>query len=157
MRHGKEDRMTHADRIERTLLLPVPRHRVWDAITKQEHLAHWFGVVSAIDFRVGGAIQFTREKEPCPYPGVIEVIEPEQRFVFRWPSYAVAHPEIAFDTASSTRVEIILEERAEGTLLTLVESGFASLPEEAYHDNQGGWQECLNDLHSYLQSQVGTV
>ncbi len=145
--------MTLSDRIERTILLPVPRERVWDAVTKPEQLAHWFGVVSSMDFRVGGAIQFTRDNHLCPYPGVIEMIEPKQRFAFRWPSYAVAHPELTFDTAPSTRVEITLEEQAEGTLLTLVESGFASLPEELYRGNQDGWQACLNGLRAYLQSQ----
>jgi uncharacterized protein YndB with AHSA1/START domain len=150
--------MTLSDRIERTMLLPVPRERVWDAVTKPEQLAHWFGVVSAMDFHVGGAIQFIWENEPCPYPGVIEVIEEPQRFAFRWPSYALSHPKITFATAPSTLVEITLEERAKGTLLTLVESGFASLPEpipadEAYSDNRDGWQECLNGLHAYLQSQ----
>src|SRR5260370_28798484 len=84
--------MTLSDRIERTLVLPVPRERVWDAITKPEHLAHWFGVVSDMDFRVGGAIHFTWENEPCPYTGRIEVIEEPHRFAFRWPSYAVVTP-----------------------------------------------------------------
>jgi uncharacterized protein YndB with AHSA1/START domain len=145
--------MTLSDRIERTMLLPIPRARVWDAVTKPEQLARWFGVVSDMDFRVGGAIHFTRDNRPCPYPGVIEKIEPKQRFAFRWPSYAVAHPELTFATAPSTRVEITLEEQAEGTLLTLVESGFASLPEELYRSNQDGWQACLNGLRAYLQSQ----
>jgi hypothetical protein len=56
-------------------------------------------------------------------------------------------------------VEITLEEQTEGTQLTLVESGFTSLPqpipaEEAYQDNQHGWQACLTELHVYLQSLV---
>ena len=150
--------MTLADRIERTMVLPAQRQRVWEAVTKPEQLARWFGVVSDMDFRVGGAIQFTWEHEPCPYPGVIEVIEPEQRFAFRWPSYAVSHPTVTFATAPSTLVEITLEEHPEGTLLTLVESGFASQPqpvvaEELYRSNQDGWQACLNELRAYLQSQ----
>lgn len=150
--------MTLSDRIERTMLLPVPRERVWDAVTKPEQLARWFGVVSDMEFRVGGAIHFIWEDEPCPYSGRIEVIEPEQRFAFRWPSYAVSHPKLTFASAPNTLVEITLEERAEGTLLTLVESGFASLPEpipaeEAYRDNKDGWHECLNGLRAYLQSQ----
>lgn len=150
--------MTIPDRIERSMLLPVPRERVWDAITKPEQLSRWFGVVSDLDFRVGGAIQFTWEDERCPYPGVIEVIEPVRRFVFRWPSYAVSLPKATFDHVPSTLVEITLEEQAEGTLLTLVESGLASLPhpvplDQAYRDNTHGWQECLNGLLSLLQSQ----
>ena len=150
--------MTLSDRIERTMLLPVSRERVWNAVTKPEQLAHWFGVISDMDFRVGGAIQFTWDNERCPYPGVIETIEPEQRFSFRWPSYAVSHPNVTFASTPSTLVEITLEEGAEGTLLTLVESGFASLPqpipvEEADNNNNDGWQECLNGLRDYLQSQ----
>ncbi len=118
--------MTLTDRIERTMVLPAQRQRVWEAVTKPEQLARWFGVV--------------------------------QRFAFRWPSYAISHPEITFATAPSTLVDITLEEHAEGTLLTLVESGFASQPqsvpaEELYRGNQDGWQECLNGLHAYLQSQ----
>ena len=154
--------MTLSDRIERTMVLPAPRQRVWEAITKPEQLAHWFGVVSDMDFRVGGAIHFTWENEPCPYTGRIEVIEEPRRFAFRWPSYAVGHPKLTFATAPSTLVEITLEDRAEGTQLTLVESGFASLPQpipagEAYQDNQQGWQACLSALHAYLQSQVEAV
>lgn len=150
--------MTLADRIERTMVLPAQRQRVWEAVTKPEQLARWFGVVSDMDFRVGGTIQFTWENEPCPYPGRIEVIEKPQRFAFRWPSYAVSHPNVTFTTAPSTLVEITLEEHAEGTLLTLVESGFASLPEpvpaeEAKRSNFDGWQGCLNGLRAYLQSQ----
>src|SRR5437870_1658471 len=117
--------MTLAERIERTMVLPAQRQRVWEAVTKSEQLARWFGVVSDMDFRVGGAIQFTWENEPCPYSGTMELIEPIQRFAFRWPSYAIAHPEITFDIVPSTLVDITLEEQAEGTLLTLVESGFA--------------------------------
>src|SRR5260370_14798305 len=121
--------MTLSDRIERTLVLPVPRERVWDAITKREHLAHWFGVVSDMDFRVGGAIHFTWENEPCPYPGMIEVIEEPPRFALSWPTYALSHPKLTFATAPTTLVEMTLEERADGTQLTLVESGIASLPQ----------------------------
>ena len=150
--------MPLSDRIERTVVLPVPRHRVWDAITKLEHLAHWFGMVNDMDFRVGGAIHFTRENEPSPYTGIIEVIEPEHRFAFRWPSYAIGHPTLMLATAPTTLVEFTLEERAEGTQLTLVESGFASLPQtipagDAYQENQHGWQAVLAELHAYLQSQ----
>ena len=155
--------MTLSDRIERTLVLPVPRQRVWDAITKPEQLAHWLGLVSDMDFRVGGAIHFTSwENERCPYPGIIEVIEPEHRFAFRWPTYAIGHPKLMLATAPSTLVEFTLEERADQTQLTLVESGFASLPQtipagEAYQENQHGWQVVLTELHAYLQSQVEAV
>jgi uncharacterized protein YndB with AHSA1/START domain len=151
--------MTLSDRIERTLQLPVPRQRVWDAITKPEHLAHWFEMVREMDFRVGGAIHFTWENERSPYPGIIEAIEPVHRFAFRWSSYAIGHPKLKLAPAPSTLVEFTLEELVDGTQLTLVESGFASLPQaipagKTYGDNQHGWQGLLTELHTYLQNQV---
>src|ERR1700730_11708871 len=100
--------MTLADRIERTMVLPAQRQRVWEAVTKPEQLARWFGAVSAMDFRVGGGIQFRWENTPWRYPGAIVIIEPVQRFAFRWPSCAISHPEITFATAPSTLVDITL-------------------------------------------------
>jgi uncharacterized protein YndB with AHSA1/START domain len=149
--------MTLPDRIERTLVLPVSRQRVWGAITKPEHLAHWLGMVSEMDFRVGGAIHFTWENERSPYPGIIEVIEPLHRFAFRWSSYTIGRPKLRLASTATTLVEFILEELAEGTQLTLVESGFASLPQtipvgEIYRDNQHGWQTLLAELRTYLQN-----
>lgn len=150
--------MTLADRIQRVEILPVSRERVWDAITKPEQLSQWFGLVRDMDFRVGGEINFTWEQERSPYPGSIEVIEPPHRFAFRWNSYAIGHPELGLAPSPTTLVEFTLDEIAEGTRLTLVESGFASLAEviqaaQADQDNQAGWQEGLSALRSYLQMQ----
>src|SRR5260370_16929531 len=110
------------------MVLPHTSERVWDDVNKPEQLARWFGVVSDMDFRVGGAIQFTWENERCPYPGVIEVIEPEQRFAFRWPSYAVSHPRLTFPPAPCTFLQFTLHQRASATLLPIVQSCFPSLP-----------------------------
>ncbi len=154
--------MTIPDRIERIEVFPVSRERVWDAITKPEQLSHWLSMVRDMDFRVGGEITFTWDNERSPYPGIIEVIEPFHRFAFRWSSYAIGHPELKLPPTSSTLVEFTLEEIAEGTQLTLVESGFASLPEaipavRCYQDHQEGWQAILPRLRSYLQSQVSAT
>ncbi len=151
--------MTIPDRIERIEVLPVSRERVWEAITKPEQLSQWLSMVRDMDFRVGGEIYFTWNNERSPYPGIIEVIEPSHRFAFRWSSYAIGHPELQLAPTSSTLVEFTLEEIAEGTQLTLVESGFASLPEaipavQSYQDNHEGWQVILTGLRTYLQSQV---
>ena len=56
--------MTLPERIEQTMLLPVPRQHVWDAVTKPEQFACWFRVMKDMDFRVGSAIQFTWENDP---------------------------------------------------------------------------------------------
>ncbi len=99
-----------------------------------------------MDFRVGGAIQLSWKNKPCPYPGMIEVIEKPQRFAFRWPSYAISHPEITFDIVPSTLVDITLEERADQTLLTLVESGFASQPQPVPAEELSRMRACCYQL-----------
>ena len=153
-----ETPMTVSDRIERTLVLPAPRQRVWDAITRVEQFSQWFGNVRDIDLRVGGAINFTWENELSPYPGVIETIEPLRCFAFRWSSHAIGHPELNLPPTISTLVTFTLEEVAEGTCLTLVESGFAALPDalraQSYQENVEGWQVELDKLPSYL---VGSI
>ncbi len=58
-------------------------------------------------------------------------------------------------------MEFSLESVGEGTRLTLVESGFAALPEDAYdhrfEENSSGWTAELKDLSVYLAavSSVG--
>lgn len=147
--------MTVPDRIERIEVFPVSRQRVWDAITKAEHFSQWFGIVRDIDLRVGGKINFTWDNELSPYPAIIERIEPLRYLAFRWHSYAIGHPELKPAPTSTTLVEFTLEELADGTRLTLVESGFASLPaamQAGYQANTEGWQAALSTLHAYFQS-----
>ncbi|HEY1353039.1 MAG TPA: SRPBCC family protein [Ktedonobacteraceae bacterium] len=153
--------MNILDRIERIEIFPVSRERVWNAITKPEQFSQWFGIVRNMDVRVGGTIDFTWDNERSPYPAVIETIEPLHRFAFRWYSYAVGHPDLKLAPTSSTLVEFTLEEITEGTRLTLVESGFTSLPEaivaQSYQDNQGGWHAGLTELRTYLQNQTSVA
>ncbi|GHO89372.1 SRPBCC domain-containing protein [Dictyobacter formicarum] len=153
--------MTIPDCIERIEMLPVSRERVWDAITKPEQFSQWFDIVRDIDFRVGGTINFTWENELSPYPAVIEKIEPPQCFAFRWASYAFGHPELKLPPTATTLVTFTLEEVAEGTRLTVVESGFASLPDafqaQSHQENVEGWQSELPKLRLYLQSTISAT
>ncbi len=153
--------MTIADRIERIEMLPVPRERVWDAITRPEQFSQWFEVVRDIDFRVGGTITFTWENQLSPYSAVIEKIEPPQCFAFRWASYAYSHPELKLPPTHTTLVTFTLDEVAEGTRLTVLETGFAALPDafraESHQDNVEGWQSELPKLRAYLESAVSAT
>ena len=151
--------MTLTDRIERTMVLPAQRQRVGEAVTKPEQLARWFGVVSDMDFRVGGEIRFyfIIDGEKQLVPAVIETIEPLHRFAFRWRSFK-SDPDLPLVPGQSTLVEFTLEKIAGGTKLTLVESGFASLPEDirkqSYEENCDGWKEGLAILHTYLENEA---
>jgi uncharacterized protein YndB with AHSA1/START domain len=137
------------DSIERELILPVPPARVWTALTRPDQLSAWFGTQATIDLRPGGEVIFTWDGSTGPRGtnrGVIEAVEPPNRFAFRWQSSP--------DTVQMTRVEFTLEPHPEGTRLRLVESGFASLPPElrggCHESNTRGWQRELGELAQYL-------
>ena len=45
------------DRIESDVLIAAPVERVWDLITRADHLGRWFGNAGAeVDLRPGGAL-----------------------------------------------------------------------------------------------------
>jgi uncharacterized protein YndB with AHSA1/START domain len=137
------------DSIERELILPVPQARVWTALTRPDQLSAWFGTQATVDLRPSGEVIFTWDGSTGPRGvnrGVIEALEPPNRFAFRWQSHAESLP--------MTLVEFTLEPHPEGTRLRLVESGFASLPPELRAElrdrNTRGWQRELGELADFL-------
>src|SRR5579863_307265 len=131
----------NTDRIERKILLRAPRKRVWRALTDFKEFGTWFGVKFESPFRTGsvtrGAIVGTSvdakvAKMQTQYAGLkleltVEAMEPERLFSFRW--HPNAHdPAIDYSTEPTTLVEFVLEDVADGVMLTVTESGFDSLP-----------------------------
>jgi uncharacterized protein YndB with AHSA1/START domain len=141
------------DAIERELILPVPRERVWAALTQPDRLSAWFGTQATVDLRPGGALTFIWDNaasgEQFTNTGVIEVVEPPSRFVFRWHVADGVHAEAPPD-GPTTRVEFTLDDHPEGTRLRLVETGFAGLADAARDGNTRGWQNELGELAAYL-------
>jgi uncharacterized protein YndB with AHSA1/START domain len=142
--------MAFPDRIERTVELPHPRSRVWAALTTAEGLGAWFGDQVAIDLRPGGSAQMKWAGGHTADLRVERVEEPAV-FGFTWHIYGL--PE---DDPRRTYVEFTLEPAGAGTRLTVVESGFAQLPAEAYRTaydgNTEGWAKELGELADYLDA-----
>jgi len=138
------------DRIERTVELAHPPADVWAALTTAEGLAAWFGDDAAIDLRPGGSARMSWADGPTVDMRVERVEEPTV-FGFTWPVYGL--PE---DDQRRTYVEFNLEPAGAGTRLTVTESGFAQLPEDAHraaHDgNTQGWAKELGELAAYLDA-----
>ena len=139
------------DRIERTVELAQPREAVWAALTTAEGLGTWFGNESArIDLRPSGAAQMTWNGGFKVAMRVERVEEPSV-FGFTWQISGL--PE---DDPRRTYVEFTLEATTDGTRLTVVETGFAQLPEDVFNDEyQGhvdGWQRELGELADYLSA-----
>jgi uncharacterized protein YndB with AHSA1/START domain len=134
--------MAIRDAIERQLTLEVPRERVWAALTEPDQVRRWFGTETKVDLRPGGKGEFSWDETVVPF--TVEEVEPPRRYAYRW------EPGATQTGKPTTLVEFTLEEVPEGTLLTLIESGFAELPEKSYEDNSGGWDEELGHLGDYL-------
>jgi uncharacterized protein YndB with AHSA1/START domain len=81
----------------------------------------------------------------------VERVEEPRVFGFTWQIYGL--PE---DDPRRTYVEFTLEPGGAGTRLTVVESGFAQLPEDAHHKahdgNTEGWARELDELAAYLDA-----
>ncbi|QYN33317.1 SRPBCC domain-containing protein [Pseudonocardia sp. DSM 110487] len=142
--------MAFPDRIERTIDLAHPPRKVWAAITTAEGLGTWFGNKATIDLRPGGAGQLRWDDGGSANLRVERVEEPAV-FAFTWHIYGL--PE---DDPRRTYVEFTLEPTGAGTRLTVVESGFSQLSDDAYRKafdgNTDGWGRELAELVDYLDA-----
>src|SRR5262245_39290976 len=127
------------DTIEREMTLRAPIERVWQAITDPAEVSKWFGVEAEIALTPGGDVAFGWLK--ARFRGRVEAVERPRRFACRW----CLDSDTPVDEGPTTLVEFTLRPQGEGTVLRLVESGFASLPGDgrARHlaDNTQGWEE----------------
>jgi len=146
----KEDVMSFPDRIERTVELAHPPAKVWTALTTAEGLGTWFGNQASIDLRPGGTAQLSWSTGDKAHLQVERVEEPRV-FGYTWHIYGL--PE---DDPRRTYVEFTLEPVGTGTRLTVVESGFAQLSDDAYRTaykgNTDGWANELGELVDYLDA-----
>jgi uncharacterized protein YndB with AHSA1/START domain len=145
------------DRIEKTITLRAPRSRVWRALTTAKEFGTWFGVkLEGGAFTEGAAV-----RGRITHPGyehltmemLIERIEPERYFSYRWHPHAV-DPGVDYSSEPMTLVEFTLEERPGGTLLTVVESGFDRIPAarraEAFRQHDPGWSAQLESIERHV-------
>jgi len=147
---------TATDRIEKRILLRAPRSRVWRALTDSKEFGAWFRTAFAEPFRPGA-----RAKGRVTYPGyehlvwqaMVVKMEHECLFSFNWHPYAV-DPNVDYQTEKPTLVEFRLEATKSGTLLVLIESGFAALPAdrrlEAFRRNEGGWTQQMKNIENHV-------
>ena len=147
---------TSTDRIERSIQINAPRSRVWRAISNAEDFGSWFGAnlkgqTIAPGHRVRGPITI-KGYEHVVFDILVERVEPENLLAFRWHPYAV-DPKIDYSKEERTRVTFELQDAGGGTLLSVVESGFDSVPPsrrmEAFRMNSGGWEAQLKNIDGF--------
>jgi len=146
------------DRIEKEIVLRAPRSRVWRALANAEEFGAWFGMKLEGTFAPGGRVhgQITLpDHGQVTIEMAIERMDPESRMSYRWHPYAV-ESSVDYSSEPTTLVEFQLEEVAEGTRLTVVESGFDRIPlarrAEALRMNDAGWAEELENIARHVAS-----
>jgi len=171
--------MSTSDRVEKQVTLQAPLSRVWEKIVNAQEFGRWFGVDLDGDFEVGKPItgrfkggfdeamiiehQKKLGLEPTgirlPEPGFVfctpEKIDPEEYFSFRWIPYGI-DADIDPATEPTTLVEFRLSKIADGTLLTITESGFDRVPahrrERAFRMNESGWSGQAENIRKYVEN-----
>lgn len=144
------------DRIEKTITLRAPRSKVWRSLTDPARFGQWFGAELKDPFLPGARVRgpvTSAGYEHLTMDITIDRVEPERLFSWRWrpggdPNVDPSEP--------MTLVVFELEEVAEGTRLTVRESGFDQIPVsrrgKAYRENDEGWTGQFENLRKYLAS-----
>lgn len=159
--------VTTQDRIEKKILLSAPRARVWKALTDADEFGRWFGVRFDGPFTAGRSLrgvivptlvdpEVARHQQPyagLPFEITVERIEPERLFSFRWHPFAM-EPGVDYSGEPTTLIVFTLEERADGIMLTVTESGFDRIPlarrAKAFEANEGGWTMVIGLIEKHL-------
>src|SRR6188768_3438531 len=155
------------DRIEKQVLLSAPRERVWAAVSDAQQFGTWFGVRFDGPFVAGALLtgritptqvdaEIAKAQEPHAgkaFEWTVERIEPMRLISFRWHPFAI-EPDFDYSQEPTTLVTFELEEAADGTKLTISESGFDRIPLErrlkAFAANEQGWQAQAQLIAKYL-------
>jgi uncharacterized protein YndB with AHSA1/START domain len=90
--------------VTREIVLPVPRERAWELVTDEDELREWLADDVEFDAEEGAPMH-AEDRD-----GVVEVVDAEERIVFRW---------------GDSRVEWRLDDDPGGTRFTVTEHRFA--------------------------------
>jgi len=147
---------TIGSRIEKQIFVRAPRSRVWRAITTASEFAQWFHATVEGEFVAGAPINLVSTYEG-PSRGVrfymiIDRLEAERYFSWRWHP-GMPRPDVDYSKEPMTTVTFRLEDRDDGTLVTVEESGFEAIPPSrrasVFSDNEQGWQIQMESLANH--------
>lgn len=170
--------MDPLDRIEKSIDLRADIERVWQAITDYKEFSKWFGVALDQPFQPGQTVTgsfnmhfdegkiMERQRALGVQPSGIRPIPPNtvfctvermdapHAFSFRWIPYGI---DVECDPSNepTTLVEFSLASTADGTRLTIIESGFSRVPEHrrlrAFRMNEGGWAAQADNIKRHVE------
>jgi uncharacterized protein YndB with AHSA1/START domain len=101
-----------AHTVSRSVLLDAPPEQVWEAIVDPGALGEWLAQEVELEAHEGGELR-CRFESGEERRGQIELVEEARRLAFHWRR----------EGAEPSRVEIVLDAVADGTEVTVIESG----------------------------------
>ena len=137
--------------VTRTVRIDAPRSKVWAALTEPDLISQWFGQRTEFDRVEAGGTGYFFFDGYGENPAVIVEHQPESAFGYRWGKQGEP---IRDD--NSTLVRFTLDDEGDGTLLSVVETGFGVLAgDDEYRRSQlgehrGGWDAELDELIALL-------
>lgn len=140
------------DSIERQITIRAPKERVYSAITDPKQIVSWFpdSIDGTLEVGAAPTIDFGKE---YVFQICVVAANPYDYFAYRWvPGNADGTIGFKGDVLAvpNTLVEFRLADDPKGTVLTLIESGFSTLPrvvaDKQYGENSGGWDYMLDRL-----------
>lgn len=144
------------DRIEREIVVAAPAERLWELLTRPEHIGRWFeGMEPEVDLRPGGAMVLSSQ-EFGKFHAIVDKVEPPRLFAYRW----ARHPDTPVAEGTATLVEFTLTPEGDGTRVRVVESGFAMTDalkvDQQRHaeSNSHGWLQVLDSLRRYAERRT---
>ncbi len=151
---------SETDRIERNIVINASRDRVWRALTNAEEFGIWFGAdLKGKTFTAGQQVRVPNTgcgHEEVWFDVIIDRVEPKDLFSYRWHPYS-GEPGMDYSKEERTLVTFTLEDAPDnGTLLTVVESGFNKLPPnrrlEAFPMHTQGWEIQLENIAKHVNA-----
>jgi uncharacterized protein YndB with AHSA1/START domain len=140
--------------VTRTVVIHASRSAVWAALTQPALIAQWFGQTAELpELVVGGTGEFGWVEYDNFAKVLITAVDEKRTFAYRW---ATSVDEVRSD--NSTEVRFTLTDADDGTVLTVVETGFELVkPDLAgqraeLEDHRSGWNEELDELVTLLES-----
>lgn len=106
---------TLAHTVTRAVVLEAPPQQVWEALTDPDALSEWLAPEVEIEVQEGGEVR-CRFDDGEQRRGEVELVEEAERLAFHWWR----------DGAGPSRVEFVLDAVADGTRLTVIETGIAA-------------------------------
>lgn len=144
--------MTVQDKIEREIVINAPVQRVWELVSEP---GWWIGDGDRSAQRrwKEGDLDVIEDPKYGRFPLRTVAAEPPTYVSFRW---VPGIPEDGAEPGPTTLVEFWVLERDGGTVVRVVESGFAAVPnpDDAIKGNTEGWIFQLDVLKSTAEREA---